>query len=482
MIRRPALEAFFSLLTLLYANWGKADDCLFSQSPLRASLVTQQGQHVELFDEFLRVDGQRVSVCNGLPGARPTAIAPDGASYVVGFRDQGLFRAQAGGFSAVAQVPRGPVRALARVGDALYVAQEGPGLQRLLGDQLAPVQVPVLRKRRIVALQAEGDTLHVALDPTGHVRLDASGKAWMVDASTPVGCFHESAAGRVMARTPGHSCEHPTRAGELPSAHVSALLQLEHELLVGTFDHGISVFADGRVRAPLTGPRFVNALLRTPEGVYAAGADGLYLAPVAHGRVGAFARVPLPAQQTHINHLARAADGTLWLATSLGLLGLRAGEPTRLIDTHNGLPSRLVYAVLATDDGAVWAGTARGAVRLSREGVRVFSTANGALRQDWVTALTQHRGQVIAGTYDAGSVELHADGTALPLDDTARLWVNPHGLFTLDGALLVASMSEGLRRNGATLPGTTGLDVTAIASDAHGLWLGTRNGLLRLTR
>lgn len=482
MIRRPALEAFFSLLTLLYANWGRADACLFSESALRASLVTEQGQQVELFDEFLRVDGERVSVCNGLPGARPTAIARDGTSYVVGFRDQGLFRAQADGFVAVAEVPRGPVRALARVGDVLYVAQEGPGLFRLQGDQFGLVPVPLLRKRRIIALHAEADTLHVALDPAGHVRLDAAGKAWLVDASAPVGCFRTGASGRVMPRAPGPACEHPTRAGELPSAHVSALLQLEHELVVGTFDAGIVVLAQGRVRAHVPSPRFVNALLRTPEGVYAAGADGLYLAPIAAGQLGAFTRIPLPAQQTHINDLARAPDGTLWLGTSLGLLGLRAGQPTRLIDTQSGLPSRLVYAVLVADDGALWVGTARGAARLSSAGVRVFSTANGALQQDWVTALVQHQGQVIAGTYDAGSVELRADGSSRALHEAARAWVNPHGLFSQETGLLVASMGEGLLHAGAPMPGTQQLDVTALASDADGLWVGTRNGLVRLSR
>jgi hypothetical protein len=482
MTRRPLLEAFFSLLTLLYGSWGKAQDCWFSQSPLRASLDTEQGQHVELFDEFLRVDGERVSVCNGLPGARPTAIARDGASYLVGFRDQGLFRAQAGGFVAVSQVPHGPVRALARVGDVLYVAQAGPGLFRLQAERFEPVHIPVLRKRRIVALHAEGDALHVALDPTGHVRLDAAGKAWLVDATLPVGCFHTKPGGRVVARTPGPACEHTTRAGELPSAHVSALLKLERELVIATFDAGIVLLAEGRVRAHVMSPRFVNALLHAPEGVYAAGADGLYLAKSEAGRLGAFERVPLPPQQTHINDLARAPDGTLWLATSLGLLGLRAGEPTRLIDTQGGLPSRLVYAVLVADDGALWAGTARGAVRLGREGVRVFNAANGAVQQDWITALTQHRGQMIAGTYDAGAVALHSNGSARAVEETARLWVNPHGLFALDGALLVASMSDGLRRDGAILRGTQGLDVTALASDGEALWVGTRNGLLRLAR
>jgi ligand-binding sensor domain-containing protein len=481
MIRRPWVEAFLTLICLLQPGFAHADSCLFSQSALRASLTTEDGKHVELFDEFLRVDSVRLSVCNGLPGARPTAIVADGSSYLVGFRDEGLFRAVEAGFEPVASVPRAPIRALARVGAALYVAQEGPGLFRLENGVFSRVSNAPLHKRRIVALAAEGASLHVALDPTGHVRLEPSGKVTLLERDTPVGCFRSDTAGRLVARTPGPACEHPTRAGELPSAHVSALLQLDDELLVGSFDAGIVALSGTRVRAHFVRPRFVNALLRTPEGVYAAGPEGLYLATLQAGRVSGFERVPLPTQQSHVNDLARGSDGTLWLATSQGLLGLRAGQ-ARLIDASSGLPSRLVYAVLVTDDGALWAGTARGAIRLGREGVQRFSTANGALKQDWVTALTVHRGQVIAGTYDAGSVELHADGTSRALGETSKLWVNPRGLFALDGSLLVASMGDGLMRDGTTVVGSKGLDVTALAADTGGLWVGTRLGLLRLAR
>ena len=273
-------------------------------------------------------------------------------------------------------------------------------------------------------------------------------------------------------------------AGELPSAHVSALATFQGKLIVGTFDGGAFTVDSSQHFAALDGaPRFVNALLAEPDRLWVASATGLFVL-----ENGAFREVPLSRAASHVNGLTRAKDGTLWLATSDGLLGLTGGE-WRQLDERQGLPSHIVYAVTESSDGALWAGTAGGVARIAKEGVKTFSVDDGALPHRWVTALLADGAGVWVGTYQGGITHLDASG-AHAVSGTQALWLNPNGLVQTGKRIYASSMGGGLfafepdaaaeSNNAVRLGPLPSDDVTAVSSFAGALWVGTRSGLARI--
>ena len=276
-------------------------------------------------------------------------------------------------------------------------------------------------------------------------------------------------------------------AGELPSAHVSALATFGEKLIVGTFDAGaFSIDSAQRIEPLPFAPRLINALLADGSKLWIASATGLFVQ-----ENGVMRDVPLSAAAAHVNDLTRARDGTLWLATSDGLLGLRDGE-WRKLDERQGLPSRIVYAVTETADGALWAGSAGGVTRWTKDGARTFSVEDGSLPHRWVTALlpdTSDASSVWVGTYQGGVTHLGSSG-ARAVPGTQSLWLNPHGLVNIGDRVYAASMGDGLdsfdpaqpSRRASSLGPLPSRDVTAVQRFAGALWIGTRAGLLRIAR
>lgn len=468
--------------------------CYVGTSPRRDAITTLTGSRVELYDTFLKVDGAVLSRCDGLPGARPTAIAAFGEGYAVGFRDEGLFVSDGARFRRMELPSRDAVRALATAGGALWVGLMREGLVRLDEEparggpantsRVRPIRHPQLRGGRAVTALGvdERGALLVGVDPMMQLRIDPSTNAVTVlRARAPVGCFRANSEGAVVGLPPGPSCTDSEMAGELPSGHVSSLAHVGEEMLVGTFDAGTYVMRGGEVVGRFASPRFVNAVVTTRGETFVAAAEGLFHVVVEAQRIARLDHVVLPAESRHVHDVMRASDGTLWVATSHGLLGI-ARSGTRVLTEGSGLPSRIVYVVAEARDGALWAGTLRGAVRIAQDGVRVYSSSTGALRQDWVTALLPTDDGMLVGTYNAGTVALDAAGTPRVLHGRAAQWVSPRGL-TRDGeSVLYMTMGEGLWRDAARVDDTLPeLDVTAALRFEGALWVGTRSGLGRLS-
>jgi hypothetical protein len=334
----------------------------------------------------------------------------------------------------------------------------------------------VLGAQGITALRAEGGRLHVGVGPWGWWVVEG-GRATRQSRGIYVGCFDDE--GRPQA--PGPRCTHAPAdpASGLPSGHITAVIEHEKSLYVGTFDAGL-VRLEGEGFVPLEGsPRFINALLSWGGTLWIATPKGLFRLD----RGGVVRPMPLALPSTHINALAAGPDGTLWMATSQGLAGL-GPQGLRVLDRRHGLPGRIAYAVAVAEDGAVWAGTEGGAVRFGPTGPTVFEQARGTLTHDWVNALLVDKTSVIAGTYDAGALRLHPDGTATPVPGLAGAWINPAGLLHLGGRLAAATLGDGLLWLGAgeavatRQPGLPSADVTSAAWFAGRVWVGTRGGLV----
>lgn len=432
--------------------------CLVPDGPAVAR-VEWRGAEVLAREGALVVGGRAITTCDGLPDAHPTALAVvGGARLVVGTR-LGAF-AFDGAFRAIG--PREPVRALAARGDTLFVGT-ARGLYQIDGELARRIKHPLLGRHEITALFVAPDgALHIGAGTAGWWR--AGDRVTRVSAIY-AGCF-VGKSGRVVARAPGPRCtinDAPPASG-LPSGHVTALAHHAGALWVGTFDRGLARSDGDRFRAVAGAPRMVNALFPDGDSLLVGSPRGLWR--VRGDRVEP---VALGLEDEHIGGLARAPDGTLWLATGRGLAALGEGG-LRFVD------ARLTYAVAIAADGAIWAGTAHGAIRFAAGGTEEHL-------HEWVTALTADGDGMLAGTYDRGVVRIGADGSETRIAGLSHAWVNPNGLIRAGDGLAVATLGDGLLlAHQATvdkLPIPVD-DVTALVMEGATMWVGTRGGLIAL--
>jgi ligand-binding sensor domain-containing protein len=469
----------FALSGLFLQGQARAESpnvCFFQKSARLADLVTLSHRHVELFENQLAVDGSLVHPCNGLPADHPVAIARYREGFAVAFRDGGIHAWDGHEFQALDGLPSAQIRSMTSAGDALFIGTVDQGLFRYERGSSRRVGEGRI-DRSVTALFADGGTVHVGADPGGWWIVTDGVDVRRKQRGALVGCFRKSDKG-IAALPPGPACHGEVEAGTLPSGNVAALAAHEGRTVVGTFDGGVFGIDDvGRAQIIPGAPRNVNALLATDDRLFIGATSGLY---VARGK--SVDRVSLDLPAPHVNGLAMSRDGTLWMATSFGLVGWSNGR-SRVIDERRGLPSSIVYAVAETADGALWAGTARGAARISGEHVDVFNTDNGKVPHDWITALLADGDGVDAGTYDAGVVHLGPRGESAPIGSLEKAWINPNGLARLKGDYLVATMGDGLlARSGRRFEHLPSSDVTATLEQGGHVWIGTRAGLARFDR
>lgn len=456
--------------------------CPVPEGPVRARVALPGGGEAIARDGALELPGRVLTRCDGLPGAFPLALAVVGGRLAVGFRSAGLHVLDGARFSRVEGLPADAVRALVATDGTLWAGTGASGLWRWRpGTPPERLAHRVLGVREISALAvgARGE-LRVGAGMYGVWSVSASGAVRRLARGVYAGCFRRG-GDRLVAEAPGRGCAlgQARPASGLPSPHVTALAELEGRLVVGTFDRGLARLGDdGRFEAVSGSPAFINGLLADGPALWIATPKGLYRwqgeQPVR--------RVALPLPSEHVNGMAMAPDGTLWLATGEGLAGVGLDGSVRVLDERHGLPSHIAYSVAVTDDGAVWGGTAGGVARFGPDGVTRYSQAAGTLPHDWVNALFADGDQVLAGTYDAGVARLWPDGRGLADAELQRLWVNPGGLAYLGaGRLAVATLGDGLvvsdragRHAVGPLPSD---DVTSALVVSGVLWVGTRGGL-----
>ncbi len=267
-------------------------------------------------------------------------------------------------------------------------------------------------------------------------------------------------------------------------------------------------FADGQVRRLLPpdgdGGLFVNAILPDtglPGGAWVGTDRGLFT-DLQHGRSDT--RVP-----GEVKALAVAADNAVWAGGWQGLTvidrttgdagGLQIGNLTDMVNVITLLPARRRDA---TDSMACWLGSysapSGGLTVWDGRQIAYFTTANGLPhnninaivpvgdREVWVATGFLDRGGVAVMTLaDTG---WHIARTLTASDGLAgakarSLFVHP------DGTIFVGSEYDGLAylRQGrwrvlTTADGLCHNEIKVMTADVQGnLWLGTRDGVLRLS-
>ena len=186
-------------------------------------------------------------------------------------------------------------------------------------------------------------------------------------------------------------------------------------------------------------------------------------------------------------HACVMRDGATIAATDGGVV-VSQGGTRRVLTALDGLPDTRADAVLSTGDG-LWVGTDHGAVLLGDGFTPKRTALDGSVR-----ALVLWKGDVMAGSFGGGIADL-TRGTSLVIPDARVL-----SLSTSHGVLEVGTMGGLYRQSNvgfnsvSSLPafgapaqctaasnGLPSNDVSAIAADAHTLWVGTfDHGVARL--
>lgn len=112
------------------------------------------------------------------------------------------------------------------------------------------------------------------------------------------------------------------------------------------------------------------------------------------------------------------AKGALWLATYGGGILKRENHVFTRYDTSNGLLNDVVYSVLATKTGDVWAGTATGVCRLREEAFTCWTPKDGLASGRVLRMAQDDQGRIWFGTMGGGVSYFDGDSfTTYGLDD-----------------------------------------------------------------
>ncbi len=147
-------------------------------------------------------------------------------------------------------------------------------------------------------------------------------------------------------------------------------------------------------------------------------------------------------------NITQTSDGTMWFATSQGLLKFDDGIVTKFT-IEDGLPSKDVKQILQAKDGTIWIATVAGLARFVGESIESFTEKDGLSGNHIRMVYEDSEGLLWVGTYDAG----------------LTLYRN--------GAFATIKIEDGLFSNG----------VFQILPDEKGnFWISSNQGIYRVNR
>ena len=297
-------------------------------------------------------------------------------------------------------------------------------------------------------------------------------------------------------------------ADSLPESFITALAQdNQGRIWVGGMNQGLAaldpstgkVVARSRIGTVQTRPRdTIGALAFDPaRGLWIGTSAGIELMDPANGRRRELYRFATTSTAPAVFDLNLAADGSLWAATSDGLLRFAPRADTAQPIAVGDLP--LALCALQAADGVEYAGGNDGLYRIDDtageySAQRIWPAGGSGDEVAQVRALAQDRhGRLWLSVFGAGLVVYDpASGkldslrhnnnlpASLPDDHVSRLLLDRSGLLwvggTIDGVAIVDPNGAPFRYAMDPSPGRDqmGNSIRAIAEDGYGrLWLGT---------
>ncbi len=454
---------------------------------------------------LLVYDGHRLGPYHpSLSGIQVTELAGSETALWVGTQDRGVAYSTGGTatwFDEASGLPDNRVYSIVLGGDRAYVGTaagiaefERGKFVRVLA-QGAFVRAMLLSKNKLLAATMEDGILEIPLEnsprSSGKIPLagSVSGAVQMFESEGSLyavatgGVYAKSEAGWRRVLEPGSAL--------LTDANISALaVDTPGRLWIGYFDRGVDLL-DPRgehVRHFEDDHLFcINRILPgAKKGVVAvATANGLVLFDEQGNRRQVLTKSD-GLISDHVTAIATYRDGMV-LATPAGLTFID-NTGARSLYAFHGLVNNHVYAI-AAEGRNVMAGTLGGISLLQEDRIlKNYTTANSALKHNWITAVLPLDKQWWVGTYGAGVMRMDASGQFEPAAGGEEgMIVNPNAMLATDHLLLAGSMGRGLyvmkRDSGRWMQVTSGLpsrNVTALAAAGGYVYVGTDNGLVRI--
>ena len=452
-------------------------------------------------------DGKRITVLHAtLKDIHVTALGGSEADLWVGTLDRGVLHFHAGATESFAEtqgLPDPQVTSLAFAGDTTYVGT-ALGVAVFGGGRFSRVLAPGVLA---TALLASRDQLYVGSEDQGVILIPLQGRrpnpktgpgsklseVRQVFASGD-SLFAVARLGLYRMNPHGFGWQRVLEAGAatLSDRNISALaMDTSGRLWIGYFDRGLDILAPdtGRVNHVEDEHVFcVNRIFPNVKtgGVDLATANGL----VRFDNAGSERQVLTRADgliADHVTDVAAYRDG-LALATPAGLTFLDPSGARSMYAFH-GLVNNHVYALGVSGDELV-AGTLGGLSILDKGNVaNNYTTTTSNLKHNWITAVVPVGAEWMVGTYGAGILGLDGSGHFHAFEiGSGRFEVNPNAMLVTPGYVLAGTLGKGLyiydRTSGrwsVIYAGLPSLNVTAFARGNGYVYIGTDNGLVRIS-
>ncbi|MDP9264222.1 MAG: hypothetical protein M3O85_07895 [Acidobacteriota bacterium] len=453
-------------------------------------------------------DGKRLAAFHpSLADLHVTALAGDGSSLWVGTLDRGLLHWSAGevhAFGEAEGLPDRQVLSLATDGNAAY-AGTPLGVAEVRENKVARSLAPGFLAR---ALLLRGQTLVVGTLEEGIVEVPLAGRpprglrprgqpfaAAVAQLLEIEGKLYAVAAdGLYSADGPGPSWRRvlETEGGVLTDHNVSALaVDAAGRLWVGYFDRGLDLLDPAATHPTHLEDSHLFCINRI-----AFAGDGRHSAVATANGLVLFDSSGKPQQvlgradgliADHVTDVAFSPQGMV-IATPAGLTFLD-GSGARSLYAFHGLVNNHAYTLGVSGD-RLMVGTLGGLSVLTGGVVRAsYNTSNSHLSHNWITAIAPVGEEWFAGTYGGGVLRLDSSGEWQSFADLpADLVVNPNALAVTKERVYVGTLDRGLfvydrssRRWSNFAAGLPSANVTALAPSRGYLYVGTDNGLVRIS-
>ncbi len=192
-------------------------------------------------------------------------------------------------------------------------------------------------------------------------------------------------------------------------------------------------------------------------------------------------------QQTLIRDLAQDREGNLWVASvGAGITKIAPGGEISRYTTKNGLPSDTTFCVDSDVKNQMWICTDRGLVRLSDDGLHVFTTADGLPMKVRSTCETPAGTRWAAGLdfgllrWNGSRFERYSDSKISPSELVTALECARDGTVWAGSAAGLTQIRGNVSRSFTV---RDGLPDNAVSSLFEGpdasLWIGTNDGISR---
>jgi len=263
----------------------------------------------------------------------------------------------------------------------------------------------------------------------------------------------------------------------LPSNRITAICKFDGEIWAGTFSSGLVHFDSFKWKSNnFRISPFINSLATDGAALWVGTDDGL-------ARIGENVRIFGKKQGLNSNHITSIFyDGKyLWVTTNRGVCRSEKFG-WRQYFVSDGLCGDHTYSIFSRNDDC-WIATYGGVSEISSTKSRCFRRADGALKNDWATAVAISSDGVFIGTY-GGGISRYTDEQwnfyekdVIINPNAVALW-NEKPVFGTagDGILLWDGLNfiHLTRKN--CLPSD---EILSIFADGDYIWVGTTNGLCK---